>query len=185
MQSNCQATDNSSKTGYRVKHNPWPYFNVDPNDVQQCQQNDVPLGTTTSGALHDDLANGSIASFTFIQPNMTNDMHNGASTAEKVRNGDGWLQQWMPQILGSDSYKAGETAVFVLWDEYSPVPNLFIAPSVHPGTVLPAPVDPTADPVYSHYSVLRTTEELLGIPTYLGAADGAPSLGVPLNLESP
>jgi hypothetical protein len=176
MPGNCVTTDNGTTSGYRVKHNPWPYY-VD--DAAACQQFDVPMGTTTSGAFLDDLTNGTLPNFALIQPNMVDDMHNGSSTPAKVRNGDGWLQQWMPMILGSDTYKAGSTAVFVLWDEYTPVPNLFIAPSVHPGTVLPVPADP--DPAYSHYSVLRTTEEMLNITDYLGNAATAPSLRTPLN----
>ena len=177
MPSNCAATDSGSTTGYRVKHNPWPYY-VD--DASACQQYDLPMGTTTSGAFHDDLVNSTLPAFAYVQPNMVHDMHSGATLQEKIRNGDGWLQQWMPLILGSDTYKAGRTAVFVLWDEFTPTPNLFIAPSIHAGTVVPVPLDP--DPAYSHYSVLRTTEEMLGITTYLGNADTAPSLRTPLNM---
>ena len=48
------------------------------------------------------------------------------------------------------------------------MPNLIIAPSTHPGTVVTSSID--------HYALLRTTEELLGLPTSLGAAASAPSL---------
>jgi hypothetical protein len=57
--------------------------------------------------------------------------------------------------------------VFVIWDEDTPMPNVIIAPSTHPGTVVTSSMN--------HYALLRTTEELLGLPTSLGAAASAPS----------
>ena len=48
------------------------------------------------------------------------------------------------------------------------MPNVVIVPSVRPGTVVSMPVN--------HFALLRTTEELLGLPVILGAAASAPSL---------
>jgi hypothetical protein len=178
MGTNCQTTDpGTSGSLYRVKHNPWPYYL---DDVDRCQLYDVPLGSLSSGALHNDLANDTMPTFALITPNMYNDMHNGPSDSAKIRSGDSWLQQWIPKILGSAAYQAGRTALFVVWDEPTPTPNVFLAPSVVPGTVVAAAADP--DPAWSHYSVLRTTEEMLGISTYLLQAATAPSLRTPLNL---
>jgi hypothetical protein len=53
------------------------------------------------------------------------------------------------------------------------MPFVAITPSVRPGTVLTATVN--------HYSLLRTTEEMLGITTYLGKASSAPSLRATLH----
>jgi hypothetical protein len=77
-------------------------------------------------------------------------------------------------MLASDSYAAGRTAIFVVWDEDSPMPFIAIAPTVRPRTVLGAAVD--------HYALLRTTEEMLGLPTLLGAAAQAPSMRTSLRL---
>ena len=63
--------------------------------------------------------------------------------------------------------------MFVVWDEPSPMPNLVIAPSVPAGTVDAETVD--------HRSLLRTTEEMLGLPLLPGA-DQAPSLRGPFHL---
>jgi hypothetical protein len=63
--------------------------------------------------------------------------------------------------------------VFVVWDEPTPMPFLAIAPSIRPGTVVANRVD--------HYALLRTTEELLGLP-FLGAARTAPSMRGSLRL---
>jgi len=75
-----------------------------------------------------------------------------------------------PAASGTTSRRPPETGstAFVVWDEYTPMPNVIIAPSVRPGTVVSMPVN--------HFALLRTTEELLGLPVILGAAASAPSL---------
>ena len=62
----------------------------------------------------------------------------------------------------------------LVYDEYTNLPNVFITPSTHPGTVLTASVN--------HYSLLRSTEEMLGIKNYLGAAATAPSMRAAFNM---
>jgi hypothetical protein len=170
MPTTCARSDDGT---YAVKHNPAAYF-MGADDAAACARDDVPLGSPSSGELSDDLQNG-LPTFGFITPNLVNDMHDGADTHEKVHNGDQWLAQWLPAIFHSQDYRNGSTAVFVLWDEDTPMPNVFIAPTVPNGLVL-------TDAGYGHYSVLRTTEEMLRIPTLLGAAASAPSLRAPLNL---
>jgi hypothetical protein len=61
----------------------------------------------------------------------------------------------------------GRTAVFVVWDEDSYIPNIVIAPSVIPGT--------STSTAVNHYGLLRATEEMLGLPL-LGNAAGATPL---------
>jgi hypothetical protein len=63
--------------------------------------------------------------------------------------------------------------VFITWDEddYSGdqhIPTLVVAPSIAPGT--------TVATTFDHYSLLRTTEEMLGLGTDLGAAATATSM---------
>jgi len=170
MPTNC---DRVNEGTYLVRHNPAAYYSG-ADDAAACAQDDVPLGTPSGGALADDLHNG-LPTFGFITPDRFNDMHDGASLQERISAGDAWLAQWLPQILTSPDYTAGTTAVFVLWDEDTPMPNLFIAPTVPTGLAL-------TDSGYGHYSVLRTTEEMLGIHSLLGAAASTPSLRGPLNL---
>ena len=74
----------------------------------------------------------------------------------------------MPRLLHSADYRAGATAVVIVYDEYTPVPNVFIAPSARMGTVVAAPIN--------HYALLRATEEMLGLATLLGHAATAPDL---------
>jgi hypothetical protein len=50
-----------------------------------------------------------------------------------------------------------------MWDEDTPIPNIVIAPSVDPGTVVTTAL--------SHYGALRATEEMLGLPLLRAAAN--------------
>jgi hypothetical protein len=151
-----------SSGSYAAKHNPAVYYDG-PGDRSACTTDDLPFGDFP--AL---LSSGELPTFTSITPNLCDDMHDCS-----VSTGDQWLSTWLPRILATASYRSGTTAVFIIWDEPSPVANVVVAPSVHPGTVAALPVD--------HYSVLRTTEELLGLPL-LGQAATATSLRAALNL---
>jgi phospholipase C len=87
--------------------------------------------------------------------------------------GDAWLRTWIPAITATPSYRAGKTVVFVAWDEddgsaSNRVPLLVVSRHTAPGTR-----NATA---FTHYSLLRTTEELLGLRTRLGNAATAASM---------
>jgi phospholipase C len=160
MMSPCQL---SSAGRYAVKHNPAPYY-VGADDRAACQSDDVPFT-----ALAADLAAGRLPAFAFVTPDLCHDtLDCGVST------GDAWLARELPAILDSPAYRSGATAVFLVWDEYTPMPNVVMAPSVRPGTVVTTPV--------SHFALLRTTEELLGLPAFLGGAASAPSLRAAFNI---
>lgn len=160
MPSNCYLSDSGF---YAVRHNPAAYYS---NIRTDCSAQDVPLGSTP------DIS----ARFTFVTPNICHDMHSsscGSDTTTEVKNGDAWLSGFLPKILQSSQYQAGTTAVFITWDEddYSDsqhIPTIVISPSTPTGT--------TSDTGFNHYSMLRTTEELLGLATYLGNAASATSM---------
>jgi hypothetical protein len=159
MPSNCYAGNSGL---YAVRHNPAAYYQP---LADQCASQDVPLGSTA------DLS----APFTFITPDLCHDMHSSpcaSDSATETRTGDRWLAGFLPQLLASSQYKAGSTAIFITWDESDAatsqrVPTLVISPSTPAGTV--------SDLVFNHYSMLRTTEEMLGLGLLDGAAN-APSM---------
>jgi hypothetical protein len=154
----------SSAGEYAVKHNPAAYYLGPGNeDRTACQADDVPFSEFGS-----DLASGRLPTFSFITPNLCDDTHDCG-----VSSGDQWLSHELPPILQSATYRQGSTAVFVIWDEYSPVPNIEIAPSVHPGTVV--------GQSFNDFALLRTTEEMLALPPLAGAATAADLRG-PFNL---
>jgi len=151
MPGNCVARNSGD---YVARHNPATYY---PEVAAQCATQDQPL----SGA--PDLS----SRFTLIVPNNKSNTHD-----TDVRYGDTWLASVVPQLLDSPQYRAGRTVVFITYDEDSGnegnhIPALVLAPSVVPGTR-----DSTR---YTLYSLLRTTEEILGVPL-LANASAAPSM---------
>ena len=159
MTSNCLLSNSGT---YAVKHNPAAYY-AGGSDRTACQADNVPMGTTASGSFLNDLNSGTLPNFSFITPNLCNDTHDCS-----VATGDSWLQSWVPKILASSAYQSGNTALIIMWDEYTPMPNVVITPSTPPGTL--------SGTAFSHYSLLRSTEEMLGITTYLGGAGAATSM---------
>ena len=162
MPSNCDLTSSGT---YAVKHNPETYYT---RIRTACGSDNVPLGTTSSGAFLGALNAGTLPAFSFVTPNLCNDMHDCS-----VATGDAWLQSWVPKITASPSYQAGYTVLFVTWDEDDSssgnrVATLVVSPYTPAGT--------TSSVAFTHYSLLRTTEDLLGISTHLGAAGSASSM---------
>jgi phospholipase C len=156
---------------YAVRHDPAPYYTGIRSD---CANWDVPLGTIFSGNFVTDINAGRLPAFAFVTPNLCNDMHDCP-----VRTGDAWLAQWVPKIVAGANYQAGDTLVVVTFDEDDGSDNnrvwtAVVAPSVIRGTRSGARFD--------HYSLLRTTEELLGLPT-LGGAAGAASIAPAFHLR--
>jgi phospholipase C len=162
MQTNCQETDGGK---YAVKHNPDAFMGSVVNGTfvpdGSCATDDVATGSyllyQADSPLAQDLANDTLPTFSFVTPNMCNDTHNCSVAA-----GDAYLSKLVPLILDSQAYRSGTTALIVMWDEDTPIPNLVIAPSVQPGTVVTSRV--------SHYGALRATEEMLGLPLLRAAA---------------
>ena len=147
---------------YVVKHNPAPYYKGG-DDRAACQRDNLPLGSTAAGPFASALDDGTLPAFSFVTPNLCNDTHDCP-----VKRGDVWLSAWLGRILTSRTYRAGNTAVFVIWDEPGIIPNVVISPTTRPGTASDTPFD--------HYALLRTTEDMLGIGDHLGRAATARSM---------
>jgi phosphatidylinositol-3-phosphatase len=152
-----------SSGDYSVRHNPAVYY----SQLTTCSTNDVPLGTFAQGALHHDLAAGTLPRFAFVTPDRCHDEHD-CSVAE----GDAWLGQLVRRIVATRNYRAGDTALFITYDEDdgdedNRVTTVVVSPSTHPGRTVSA--------AFTHYSLLRTVEQMLGLPC-LGQACSAPSM---------
>lgn len=148
----------ASSGRYAPKHNPAAYFTQLAAD---CARWDVPLDP----AFNRDVANGRLPGFSFVTPDLCHDGHDC-----RVATVDRWLSGWLPTVLDGPDYRRGRTAVFVTWDESelgggNRVATVVIAPSVRPGT--------RAGGRFTHYSLLRTTEEMLGLPPLAAAATAA------------
>lgn len=168
MPSNCAQ---SSTDGYATKHNPAAYYTA---IRERCRQWDVPLGSPQTGPLATALRDGTLPAFSFVTPNICHDMHDCS-----VSTGDRWLREWIPLITGMPDYRSGRTVVFLTWDEAeggsdsNHVACLVLAASV--------PMGLRVGDDFGHYSLLRTTEELLSLPL-LGKAASARSMRAAFHL---
>jgi phosphatidylinositol-3-phosphatase len=144
MPTNCSLSDHGN---YAVRHNPAAYY------IQirsACRSLDNPLASTP------DIS----ARLTFVTPNVCSDMHSCPISA-----GDAWLSTFLPKILNSSTYAAGRTAVFITWDE-ADYPGDYSNTSSHVPALVISPTTPAggrSSTRFTHYSLLRTTEELLGL----------------------
>jgi len=94
-------------------------------------------------------------------------MHGSKScgSGDIIRMGDDWLRATLPALIAFVDANGG--VVFVVWDEDPPIPFIAVGPGVKPGY---------AGAVrYDHGSLLRTVDELLGLPI-LPTVASAPNL---------
>lgn len=167
MPSNCALVTSGN---YVVRHNPAPFFR---NISSPCVSFDVPFPPATcdptftqpctlpsaGNVLADDIAAGTLPTFATITPQIGNDMHSPGTTKQ----GDNWLSTYLPLLIAGPNYLAGDTAIFVAWDEGSSLkkmPFIVIAPSV--------PAGRRSTVATNQVGVLWNTQELLGLPHNLG-----------------
>lgn len=176
MPSNCALV--SARPLFVYKHNPASFY---ANMRSDCALYDVPVPgivctstscATPSGSLADDIKNGTLPTFSFITPNMDNDMHDGT-----IQQGDSWAKTYLSLLFDGPNYKAGDTAVLLMWDEGSSnsstvktIPTVIAAPSIKPGTNVTTQTN--------NIGLLKTTQEMLGLTPLLGCASGTPPGGV-------
>ena len=159
----------SSIGEYAVKHNPPPYY----ADLTSCAKKDVPYAR-----FGHDLEDDTLPAFSFVTPNLCDD-----TLSCSLATGDRWLGKQMPGLLGSRAYESGNTAVFITFEEGDDalgssdrcafnttdagcrIATIVISPYTRPGT--------RSSILFNHYSLLRTTEQLLGVNRFLGEASDA------------
>jgi hypothetical protein len=139
-----------SPAPYDPGHNPFAFYGG------ACPSNVVPLSSEAA-----DLAAGT-PRFSWITPDACHDTHNC-----DVSVGDAWLREEVGRITASAAWKANGV-LFITWDEDDEsadnrVLTLVIAPGLS---------HRTSSRAYTHYSLLATIEDLLGVRR-LGQASGA------------
>jgi Phosphoesterase family len=179
MSANCAGSAGFYKTG----HNPAFWYTDLRSPGTGCVSNDVPL----SPALGNDIASDSLPTFSWITPNLCNDMHwlTGcpAPQALRIATGDTWLAKLIPQLTALPSYRSGSTLIVLTWDEGSePSTNGIdcVAPAVYtkdpscqvPAIVISPYIVPGTTDATNHnlYGLLRTTQDILGYGHLNGAA---------------
>ncbi|WP_137121239.1 alkaline phosphatase family protein [Segeticoccus rhizosphaerae] len=169
---------------YQSGHNP-PFWYTDlKTPTNTCKRYDVAL----KPALDDTIANDTLPTLAWITPNACNDMHWLASCphakSQRIADGDDWLAQLVPQLTAMSSYQAGQTLIFVTWDEGDgkeingsacTAPAVYRAqPSCHIPTYVVSPyVSPGAKDGADHnlYGLLGDLEDILGYPRLGHAVD--------------
>lgn len=159
--SNCSHTD---KQPYVVHHAPPPYF----TNLTTCATNDFALNVNAVPTIS--------ASYTFITPNNNNNAHGTPGATGSPAAADGWLQTLMGQLMAQPAYTNGSTLVILTWDE-----GVGSNQVIHTALVNPRFSGRTLTGAYNHYSTLRLSEELLGLPL-LGSAATANDMKAELGL---
>jgi phosphatidylinositol-3-phosphatase len=190
------AGKSADRNSYRPKHNPALYFDdiVGSTSGTQgtgasCLSSVVSMSSSASAAsLPNDtaafdaaLASGALPRFNLVLPNMCEDGHDNCKPqGNPIRQFDDFLAREVPRIMASPAWTPGSIVV-VTYDEGQDggpgkavkfaggnIPFLVLGGAVHPATYTQTT---------THYALLRTLEDGLGIPTHAGAAATAPTLG--------
>lgn len=148
------ATEPCSAGTNAAKHIPALYY-WGGDDQDHCSTEVRPLSALNPDAL---------PTYAMISPDLCHDGHDCPDSTV-----DSWAKSVLTPILNGKDYKAGKTLVVVVYDEDRPVPNLLIAPTAHAGAI--------SGTVGSHAALLKTIEQLLGLPVMdQGQLPGAISL---------
>lgn len=144
---------------YARKHNPWVNW-------QDSVANGLPVSANVP--LTDfPTEYSTLPTVSVIVPNQVNDMHHG-NNPEAIQTGDRWLREHL------DAYvqwaQEHNSLLIVTWDEDNKKENnrivtLFVGPMVQTGRY---------EQRITHYNVLRTIEDLYGLPHAGASADAAP-----------
>lgn len=184
MPSNCERRDapSTDRAIYTAHHQPPIFYR---NLAADCPRWDVGVGDPRKvvdltdvrrGPLANALRRDRLPAFSTLEPTDDGGNSRAGGEVDPVK-GDAFLARWIPRITSSRAYRRGRTAVFITWDEpddfgtnppRDTIATLVIAPTVPRGARVATRFD--------HYAMLRTTEELLGLRPFLGAAAAAPSM---------
>ncbi len=165
---------------YAAKHNPFVYFHTI-IDSASCNANVVPL----DGLARDLESEDRTPNYAFIAPNLCNDghdLHCANGDIGGLVGIDRFLKEWVPRIMESPAFRR-DGLLIITFDEAmsadksaccheqtgpnTPSPGaggpgggrtgaVLLSPFIGPGTVSDVP--------YNHYSMLKSVEEIFGLP---------------------
>ena len=144
---------------YPRKHNPWVNWQGSLAHGLPATAN-LPL-TSFPADFH------KLTTVSMIVPNQVNDMHHGKDP-DRIQLGDRWLKDHLEAYV--QWAQQHNSLLIVTWDEDNKKENnriatLFIGPMVQAGRY---------DQRINHYNVLRTIEDLYGLPHSGASAEAAP-----------
>ena len=185
------SVDNTQKATatdeYATRHDPFVYFHSIIDDTALCDSHVVNLDL-----LPHDLGSAiDTPNYVFITPDLCDDGHDSPCANGQpggLAQADAFLRQWVPQITSSPAFTQQHGLLIITFDEAdtsdtsaccgeipgpdSPEPGVngpgggdigavLLSPCIAPGTVSTVP--------YNHYSMLRSVEDIFGLP-HLGYA---------------
>ena len=167
----CPLSNSTAASGlhYAPKHNPMVYFD-DVTDTNKATSPNCIAHVRPFTELSADLSAGKAPRYSFITPNLCNDMHGDTGCpADDIKTGDTWLSTTIPMITASAQYKDGG-AIFVVWDEAGsgdgPIGMIVLSPLSKPGGY-------SNTVKYTHSSLLKTLEEIFGVALLRDAGNTA------------
>jgi len=150
-------------TGYDACSSPDKHYARKHNPAVNWQNKNIAPGVNMPFAnFPSDYA--MLPTVSIVVPNLLDDMHDGRTLMDQIARGDAWLKSNL------DAYvqwaKKNNSLLIVTWDEddgsgENRIPTLFIGPMVQPRRYSRS---------IDHYSVLRTLEEMYGLPALGNAA---------------
>jgi phospholipase C len=192
MRGNCTGASSSAPT-YKPGHNAPFWYQDLAGTMGSCKAYDSPAQPALDGAI----ANDTLPAFSWIVPDICNDMHSGGACSEpvsqRVAQGDAWMSTMIPRLTAMPSYQAGRTLIVITWDEgsgkasvgvdctdptYYPthpdcqIPTIVVSPYVVTGA--------TDHADHNLYGLLATFEDMFGVPRLaaaVGQANLRPGLG--------
>ena len=148
---------------YAAKHDPFVFFQDVSGSTPSATNPYCMAHHKDLSKLSGDLANSTVADYNFVTPDLCNDMHGaggcpqGTTNAEDIQAGDTWLKNNLQPMI--DYAIAHDGYVFIVWDEGDTsltIPFIAIGKNVK--------VKYSGPTTYSHSSLLKSEEEILGVP---------------------
>jgi phosphatidylinositol-3-phosphatase len=165
---------------YAPKHNPMIYFD-DVTDGNSATSANCIAHVRPYPDLFTDAAAGKVPRYSFITPNLCNDMHGetfGTTCpviTDLIKRGDTWLSVEVPKIMALPEYKTGG-AIFITWDEGEglitksdgPIGMIVVSPFAKKGY--------SNTIKYTHSSLLRTVQSIFDVTPFIRGAATATDL---------
>ena len=161
---------------YAPKHDPFVFFGDITGSPPSASNPHCSAHHKSYADFAHDLQTG-VSGYVFITPDLCHDMHGdpqcpqGTVVAANIKAGDTWLSQELPAIIAYT--QTHDALIFLTWDEGDSsnlVPFLVIGKHVSPGG--------TSSVMYTHSSMLKSTEEYLGVPVLPKVANAADFAGM-------
>jgi phosphatidylinositol-3-phosphatase len=161
---------------YAVKHDPFVYFASVQEGRPPANSLQNVVGFDGLRGLYADLRAGAMPNFSFIVANQCHDMHGivdggvfCARDSTLIEMGDLTVERLVRAIQGSGSWKSGQNAIVITWDENdnaalpNRVPLIVITNAGGPAVA--------SDVQYNHFALLKTLEKAFGLPCLNHACD--------------